>query len=193
MVCSPLRASCSLLKGRDNDGFPTYQEKFVRECIRKFPYCDVTLLQQLVRSIAPVDIVGVAPQMPSCHSRCALYAWRRVFSWPQGNDPTALSVLTQAITGQVGFMDADFCTTCGEKGAQKRCSACKMVRKMALSAVCYSQAVRGGNWVTYISFFCGTRWFIVKKPARNCTGLLTRKCARSCRSRERNKSWKQQN
>ncbi|XP_068179629.1 ankyrin repeat and MYND domain-containing protein 2a [Antennarius striatus] len=90
----------SLLKGRDEDGFPVYQEKFIRECIRKFPYCDATLLQQLVRSIAPVEI---------------------------GNDPTALSVLTQAITGQVGFMDAEFCTSCGEKGAEKRCSACKMV------------------------------------------------------------------
>lgn len=45
----------------------------------------------------------------------------------QGSDPTALSVLTQAITGQVGFMDADFCTSCGEKGAEKRCSICKMV------------------------------------------------------------------
>lgn len=90
----------SLLKGRDTDGFPVYQEKFLRECIRKFPYCDATLLQQLVRSIAPVEI---------------------------GNDPTALSVLTQAITGQVGFMDAEFCTSCGEKGAEKRCSICKMV------------------------------------------------------------------
>uniref|UniRef100_A0A8C1VSJ3 Ankyrin repeat and MYND domain containing 2a n=1 Tax=Cyprinus carpio TaxID=7962 RepID=A0A8C1VSJ3_CYPCA len=90
----------SLLKGRDGDGFLVFQEKFIRECIRKFPYCDATLLQQLVRSIAPVEI---------------------------GSDPTALSVLTQAITGQVGFMDADFCTACGEKGAEKRCSICKMV------------------------------------------------------------------
>ncbi|XP_072572141.1 ankyrin repeat and MYND domain-containing protein 2a isoform X2 [Paramormyrops kingsleyae] len=90
----------SLLKGRDSDGFPQYQEKFIRECIRKFPYCDTTLLQQLVRSIAPVEI---------------------------GNDPTALSVLTQAITGQVGFMDAEFCTACGGKRASKRCSICKMV------------------------------------------------------------------
>ncbi|XP_033856207.1 ankyrin repeat and MYND domain-containing protein 2-like isoform X1 [Acipenser ruthenus] len=90
----------SLLKGRDTDGFPSYQEKFIRECIKKFPYCDATLLQQLVRSIAPVEI---------------------------GNDPTALSVLTQAITGQVGFIDAEFCTACGEKGADKRCSVCKMV------------------------------------------------------------------
>lgn len=48
----------SLLKGRDSDGFPLFQEKFIRECIRKFPYCDATLLQQLVRSIAPVEIVS---------------------------------------------------------------------------------------------------------------------------------------
>ncbi|XP_027728053.1 ankyrin repeat and MYND domain-containing protein 2 isoform X2 [Vombatus ursinus] len=90
----------SLLKGRETDGFPVYQEKFIRECIRKFPYCETTLLQQLVRSIAPVEI---------------------------GSDPTAFSVLTQAITGQVGFVDVEFCTTCGEKGADKRCSMCKMV------------------------------------------------------------------
>lgn len=50
--------SFSLLKGRDTDGFPVYQEKFIRECIRKFPYCDITLLQQLVRSIAPIEIVS---------------------------------------------------------------------------------------------------------------------------------------
>ncbi|KAG9463305.1 hypothetical protein GDO78_022018, partial [Eleutherodactylus coqui] len=90
----------SLLKGRDGDCFPVFQEKFIRESIRKFPYCEATLLQQLVRSIAPVDI---------------------------GCDPTAFSVLTQAITGQVGFVDAEFCTTCGEKGADKRCSVCKLV------------------------------------------------------------------
>ena len=48
----------SLLKGRDSDGFPQYQEKFIRDCIRKFPYCEATLLQELVRSIAPVEIVS---------------------------------------------------------------------------------------------------------------------------------------
>ncbi|XP_026533815.1 ankyrin repeat and MYND domain-containing protein 2 isoform X3 [Notechis scutatus] len=90
----------SLLKGRERDGFPVYQEKTIRESIRKFPYCETTLLQQLVRNIAPVEI---------------------------GSDPTAFSVLTQAITGQIGFIDAEFCTTCGEKGADKRCSTCKMV------------------------------------------------------------------
>lgn len=104
-----------MLKGRDSDGFPVYQEKFIRECIRKFPYCDATLLQQLVRSVAPVEI---------------------------GNDPTALSVLTQAITGQVGFMDAEFCTSCGEKGAEKRCSICKVV-------IYCGQACQKMHWFTH--------------------------------------------
>ena len=52
-----LKLSFSLLKGRASDGFPVYQEKIIRESIRKFPYCEATLLQQLVRSIAPVEIV----------------------------------------------------------------------------------------------------------------------------------------
>lgn len=52
----------SLLKGRDKDGFPVYQEKLIRESIRKFPYCEATLLQQLVRSIAPVEIVSFSHQ-----------------------------------------------------------------------------------------------------------------------------------
>ncbi|CAL8295917.1 unnamed protein product [Merluccius merluccius] len=94
-----------LLKGRDSDGFPQNQEKFIRDCIRKFPYCEATLLQQLVKSIAPVEI---------------------------GNDPTAFSVLTQALTGQMAFVDADYCITCGEKGAEKRCSLCKAVTYCSL-------------------------------------------------------------
>ncbi|KAG7246078.1 hypothetical protein CRUP_024277, partial [Coryphaenoides rupestris] len=53
-----------------------------------------------------------------------------------GNDPTAISVLTQAITGQVGFMDAEFCTTCGEKGAEKRCSICKTMHWFTHKKVC---------------------------------------------------------
>ncbi|KAM9823761.1 ankyrin repeat and MYND domain-containing protein 2-like [Neosynchiropus ocellatus] len=90
----------SLLRGRDSDGFPQYQEKFIRECIGKFPYCEASLLQQLVSSLAPVEI---------------------------GNSPTAFSVLTQALTGQMAFADADYCATCGERGADKRCSLCEAV------------------------------------------------------------------
>ncbi|TDH04457.1 hypothetical protein EPR50_G00152290 [Perca flavescens] len=111
----------SLLKGRDSDGFPQYQEKFIRDCIRKFPYCEATLLQQLVRSIAPVEI---------------------------GNEPTAFSVLNQAVTGQMAIVDADYCATCGERGAQKRCSLCKAV--------------------TYCSVTCQKlHWFTHKKMCRS--------------------------
>ncbi|XP_059899102.1 ankyrin repeat and MYND domain-containing protein 2-like [Gadus macrocephalus] len=90
----------SLLEGRDSDGFLQNQEKFIRECITKFPHCEAALLQQLVKSIAPVEI---------------------------GDDPTAFSVLTQALMGQMALVDADFCFTCGERGAKKRCSYCKSV------------------------------------------------------------------
>ncbi|XP_008330040.1 ankyrin repeat and MYND domain-containing protein 2-like [Cynoglossus semilaevis] len=96
----------SLLRGRESDGFPQYQERFIRDCIRKFPYCEATLLQQLVRSFTSVEI---------------------------GNDPTAYSVLTQALTGQMAFEDVDYCVTCGEKGADKRCSLCKTITYCSLN------------------------------------------------------------
>ncbi|KAA8586073.1 hypothetical protein FQN60_007642 [Etheostoma spectabile] len=107
--------------GRDSDGFPQYQEKFIRDCIRKFPYCEAILHQQLVRSILPVEI---------------------------GNDPTAFTVLTQAVTGQMAILDADYCATCGEKGAQKRCTVCKAV--------------------TYCNLTCQKlHWFTHKKMCRS--------------------------
>ncbi|XP_028317227.1 ankyrin repeat and MYND domain-containing protein 2-like isoform X1 [Gouania willdenowi] len=96
----------SLLRGRDSDGFPHYQEKFIRDCIRKFPYCETSLLQQLVRSISSVEL---------------------------GSDPSAFSVLTQALTGHMTFEDAEYCSTCGEKGAEKRCSLCKAVSYCSLA------------------------------------------------------------
>lgn len=53
----------------------------------------------------------------------------------QGNDPTAFSVLTQALTGQMAFVDADYCATCGERGADKRCSLCKAVSQSLIRQI----------------------------------------------------------
>lgn len=79
-----------MLRGRESDGFPVFQEKFIRECIRKFPYCDVTLLQQLVRSIAPVEIVSRhqrPPQALSCQSGCGLSCFDWCVSTAAGQRP----------------------------------------------------------------------------------------------------------
>ena len=48
----------------------------------------------------------------------------------KGDDPTALSVLSQVINGQRFFNDDKVCTTCGEIKAEKKCSACKMVNSV---------------------------------------------------------------
>ncbi|KAF7691236.1 hypothetical protein HF521_011533 [Silurus meridionalis] len=109
----------SLLKGRDGDGFPEYQEKFIRDCIWKFPYCEATLLHQLIQNIAPDETVSET-----------------------GSAPMAFSALTQALTGQMALMDAELCATCGERGADKKCSFCKMV-------VYCGQACQKLHWFTH--------------------------------------------
>ncbi|XP_063041192.1 ankyrin repeat and MYND domain-containing protein 2-like [Engraulis encrasicolus] len=121
----------SLLKGRDGDGFPQYQEKFIRDCIRKFPYCEATLLQQLVQNIAPVEIGND----PSAFS---------------GDDPSAFSVLSQALSGQMVLMDSEFCSTCGERGAERRCSGCRMV-------IYCGQACQRLHWFTHKKVCRGLR------------------------------------
>ncbi|XP_033731860.1 ankyrin repeat and MYND domain-containing protein 2-like isoform X2 [Pecten maximus] len=91
-----------LVKGRDSDGFPETQERIIRQSLREFPYGDSQLLQQLVRTLATVKI---------------------------GDSPSGLSVLTQGVNGYRMTFDADdICGTCGESYAEKKCSACKMVR-----------------------------------------------------------------
>ena len=46
----------------------------------------------------------------------------------QGSDPTALSLLIQAVNGQQFAWDAsEGCDTCGEANAEAKCSKCKMV------------------------------------------------------------------
>ncbi|KAJ4439915.1 ankyrin repeat and MYND domain-containing protein 2 [Periplaneta americana] len=87
--------------GRSGDGStPEFQESFLRECVREFPYRECTVFRQMVTSLAQQD------------------------------SPQALSIISAAINGQRGFADTStpYCSTCGEEGAPKKCSKCKAVQ-----------------------------------------------------------------
>lgn len=87
--------------GRSGDGStPEFQESFLRECVREFPYRECTVFRQMVTSLAQQD------------------------------SPQALSIIAAAINGQRGFADTStsYCSTCGEEGAPKKCSKCKAVQ-----------------------------------------------------------------
>ncbi|XP_033624829.1 ankyrin repeat and MYND domain-containing protein 2-like [Asterias rubens] len=89
-----------LLKGQEPDGEKVGMEKIMRQWIRDFPYHESELLQQIVRNLANVKI---------------------------GEDPSALTILTQGINGSRSVETEDVCSTCGDAKAAKKCSACKMV------------------------------------------------------------------
>ncbi|XP_064617982.1 ankyrin repeat and MYND domain-containing protein 2-like [Liolophura sinensis] len=92
----------ALLRGRDGDGFQEFQERFIRQTFKDFPYVESELLQQMVRNVAPVKI---------------------------GDEPTALSILVSGINGQHYVREEEnSCSTCGKPKAPKNCSACKMVK-----------------------------------------------------------------
>lgn len=89
------------LRGRSGDGFPENLERFLRQCIREFQFIDSSILQQLVRNLAPVAI---------------------------GDEPSAITLLTTTINGQQAATAEDVCVACGESGALKKCSVCKAIR-----------------------------------------------------------------
>ncbi|KAK2150640.1 hypothetical protein LSH36_397g02007 [Paralvinella palmiformis] len=90
-----------LCRGTESDGFLETQEKLIRSVVKSFPYLDSQLLQQIVKTLASVEI---------------------------GDSPTALSVLNSALNGQqFASNDDQICNTCGEMKADKKCSACKSV------------------------------------------------------------------
>lgn len=87
------------LKCSKNDDTPEYQEAFLRETVREFPYRESTIFRQMVATLAATD------------------------------PPSALSVVSAAINGQRAFSDnAQVCVTCGEDKASKKCSKCKTVQ-----------------------------------------------------------------
>lgn len=89
------------LRGRDEDDFPVLLEKLLRQSVREFPYHECTILQQLVHTLSGVEV---------------------------GNEPSAISILAEAVRGQKGYDQGASCTACGEPLADKRCSACKSVQ-----------------------------------------------------------------
>ncbi|XP_033196221.1 ankyrin repeat and MYND domain-containing protein 2 [Bombus vancouverensis nearcticus] len=87
------------LKCSKSDGIPEYQEAFLRESVREFPYRESTIFRQMVATLAASD------------------------------PPSAASVVSAAIDGQRAFLDnAQVCITCGEDKANKKCSKCKAVQ-----------------------------------------------------------------
>lgn len=87
------------LKCSKSDGIPEYQEAFLREAVREFPFRESTIFRQMVATLTSTD------------------------------PPSALSVVSAAINGQRGFSDtAQTCVTCGEDKATKKCSKCKAVQ-----------------------------------------------------------------
>lgn len=106
------------VKGREEDGFFINLEQFLRQCLQEFPYRECALLQQLVCTLAPVKI---------------------------GDEPSAISILLNAVRGQKGC-DNDFvCLTCGEPKPQKRCSACK-------TAPYCNHTCQKLHWITHKNF-----------------------------------------
>lgn len=82
-----------------NDKMPEYQEAFLRETVREFPFRESTIFRQMVAALASSD------------------------------PPSAISVIAAAINGQRGFNDnAQTCVTCAEEKASKKCSKCKLVQ-----------------------------------------------------------------
>lgn len=60
--------------GTEDNGFRMFEEKFIREAIRNFPYKQCPLLQQLVRLIAPIQLVSqIDIQYVTC---CFIYGTR---------------------------------------------------------------------------------------------------------------------
>lgn len=92
----------SMLVGRDEDGFPVFQENFVRQGIKEFPHQESQLFKTLVANF----------------HHCQNY----------GEGASAAEYLNQAFNGQRGFKDFENCDTCGNERAEKKCSKCKSVQ-----------------------------------------------------------------
>ena len=81
------------------DGTQEYQELFLRELVREFPFTDCAIFRQMVATLTSND------------------------------PPSATSIVAAAINGQRAFDENTlYCTTCSEEGPLKKCSKCKAVQ-----------------------------------------------------------------
>lgn len=76
-----------------------YQDSFLKEGVRKFPFRQCVIFRQAVSTLAQKD------------------------------SPSTLCVIESAINGQRGFVNTvPYCITCGEEKPAKKCSKCKSVQ-----------------------------------------------------------------
>lgn len=87
------------IKG-DKNGFPIVLEKLLRQDVKEYPFIECDMFKQLVRMLAPVKV---------------------------GEEPSAITIISEVVTGQRGLDNSVTCSTCGEPSAEKKCSACKSV------------------------------------------------------------------
>lgn len=92
----------SMLVGRESDGFPVFQESFLRQGVKEFGFPESQLFKSLVANF----------------HHCQNY----------GEGMSAAEYINQAFNGQRGFQDDENCDTCGDEKAQKKCSTCKSVQ-----------------------------------------------------------------
>ncbi|XP_063241048.1 ankyrin repeat and MYND domain-containing protein 2 isoform X2 [Bacillus rossius redtenbacheri] len=85
----------------DPSATPEFQESFMRECVREFPFRECTVFRQMVSTLAQKD------------------------------SPPAVSVVSGVISGQRASAEQDqaaCCFACGQEGAPKKCSKCRAVQ-----------------------------------------------------------------
>jgi len=91
----------SMLVGREEDGYPVFQENFLRQGVKEFAFHESQLFKTLVTNF----------------QHCQNY----------GEGVTAAEYINQAFNGQKGFQDEN-CETCGNEKAEKKCAKCKAVQ-----------------------------------------------------------------
>ena len=92
----------SMIIGREPDGCQVFQESFLRQGIKEFPFQESQLFKTLVTNF----------------HHCQNY----------GEGATAAEYINQAFNGQKGFKDFENCETCGEEKAEAKCSKCKYLQ-----------------------------------------------------------------